>query len=78
MRKIPDISSTCFGRTVPKFGNNVLTFLDVNKIKDSSLLLHAIHSPFYWRILKKAILYSGFKNTYKTIREVRKLQPIHE
>jgi hypothetical protein len=25
------------------------------------LLLHAIRSPFYWRILKKAILFSGFK-----------------
>jgi hypothetical protein len=33
--------------------------------KDSSLLLHAIHSPFYWKILKKTILFSGFKNHYK-------------
>jgi hypothetical protein len=23
-------------------------------------LLHAIHSPFYWRILKKTRLFSGF------------------
>jgi hypothetical protein len=28
-------------------------FLDINLTKDSSLLLHAIHSPCYWRILKK-------------------------
>jgi hypothetical protein len=33
--------------------------------KDSSLLFYAIYNPFYWRILKKTILYSGFKNTYK-------------
>jgi hypothetical protein len=29
--------------------------------KDSSLLLYAIHSPFYLRIFKKTILFSGFK-----------------
>ncbi len=28
---------------------------NINLTKDSSLLLHAIHSPFYWRILKKTI-----------------------
>jgi hypothetical protein len=27
--------------------------------------IRAIHSPFYWRILKKNILYSGFKTPYK-------------
>jgi hypothetical protein len=43
----------------------------LTKTKDSSLLLHAIHSPFNWRI-KKTILISGFKNPYKTIRETRK------
>ncbi len=31
-------------------------FLDINLTKDLSILLHAIRSPFYWRILKKAIL----------------------
>jgi hypothetical protein len=41
------------------------------KSQDSSLLLHAIHS----RILKKTILFSGFKNTYK---KVRKLESLHE
>ncbi len=28
-------------------------FLDISLTKDSSLLLHAIHSPFYWRIFLK-------------------------
>jgi hypothetical protein len=41
-----------------------MEFLDINLKKDSSLLLHAIHSPFYWKILKKTMLYSGFKNPY--------------
>jgi hypothetical protein len=27
--------------------------------------------PFYWRILKKTILYSGFNNPFKKIRETR-------
>jgi hypothetical protein len=42
-----------------------MKFLDINLAKDSSLLLHAIHSPFYWRILKKTILFSGYKNPCK-------------
>ncbi len=46
--------------------------------KESSLLLHANHSPSYWRTLKKTILYSGFNNPYKNIRETRKLETIHE
>jgi hypothetical protein len=37
-----------------------IEFLDINLRKESRLLLHAIHSPFYWWILKKTILYSGF------------------
>jgi hypothetical protein len=28
-------------------------------------LLHAIDNSFYWRILKKTSLFSGFKNPYK-------------
>jgi hypothetical protein len=40
---------------------------------DKSLLLQAIHSPFYRRILNKTSLFSGFK-----IREARKLESIHE
>jgi hypothetical protein len=42
-----------------------MEFLDISLTKDSSLLLHAIQSPFYRGILKKTLLYSGFKNTYK-------------
>ncbi len=30
-----------------------MEFLPIKLTKDSSLLLHAIHSNFYWRILKK-------------------------
>jgi hypothetical protein len=39
-----------------------MEFLDISLTKDSSLLLHAIHSPFYWRI-KKTLL--CFQNPYK-------------
>jgi hypothetical protein len=52
-------------------------FLDINLTKDLNFLLHAIHSPFYWRILKKTILYSGFKIP-KKIRKTRKLESIPE
>jgi hypothetical protein len=47
--------------------NSEMEFLDISLIKESKLLLHAIHSPFYmyWRILKKTIVYSGFKNLTK-------------
>jgi hypothetical protein len=40
-------------------------FLDIKVTKDLSLLLHAIHSPFYWRILKKTIVFAGLKILYK-------------
>jgi hypothetical protein len=46
--------------------------------KDSSLFLHAIHSPFYRRILKRTILYSGFNNPYKKSARQDKLKSIHE
>jgi hypothetical protein len=42
-----------------------IEFLDISLTKDSSLLLHVIQSAFYWRILKKIILFSGFKKPYK-------------
>ncbi len=57
-----------------------MEFLDITHIsltKYLSLLLHAIHSPFYWRILKKTILFSGFKILTK-IRKTIKLESIHE
>ncbi len=55
-----------------------MELLDINVTKDSRFLLHAIHSPFYWRILKKTILFSGFKNSHKKICKTRKLESIHE
>ncbi len=55
-----------------------MEFLDINLTKDSRILLYAIHSPFYRCILKKTILFSGFKNHYKKICENRKLESIHE
>ncbi len=44
-----------------------MEFLDINLTKYSSLLLCAIHGPFYWWILKETIpvLFSGFKNPCK-------------
>ncbi len=55
-----------------------MVFLDINLKKDSSLLLNAIHSPFYWRILKKTILFFGFINPYKKFRKTGKVGSIHE
>jgi hypothetical protein len=52
-----------------------MEFFEINFTKDSSLLPHAIHSPFYWRILKKTILYSGFNNPCKNPR-TRKFESI--
>jgi hypothetical protein len=42
-----------------------MEFWDINLTKGSSLLLHAIYSPLFWRILKITILLSGFNNPYK-------------
>jgi hypothetical protein len=42
-----------------------MELLGINLTEDSSLLLHAIHSAFYWRILKKTIHIHGFKNPCK-------------
>ncbi len=42
-----------------------MEFLDINLTKDSSVLLHAIHSLSNGGFIKKIILYSGFKNTCK-------------
>ncbi len=59
-----------------------MEFLDTSLRKYSSVLLYAIHSPFYWRIFKKAIVYSSLirvlKILTKKIRETRKLESIHE
>jgi hypothetical protein len=42
-----------------------MEFSDIKLTKDWSLLIRVIHSPFYLRMLKKTILYSGFNNPYK-------------
>jgi hypothetical protein len=55
-----------------------MEFLDINLTKHSSLVLHAIRSSFYWRIVQQTMLYSGFQNPYKKIHETRKLKSIHE
>jgi hypothetical protein len=55
-----------------------MEFLDITLTKDSSMLPRTIHSPFYWRILQKAILFSGFKNPHKKINETRKLHAVQE
>jgi hypothetical protein len=49
-----------------------LKFHDINLTKDSSLLIHAIHSPFYWQILKKPIFFSGFNNPYQKKQRTKK------
>ncbi len=46
----------------PKGKNPEIEFLDINLTKNSIYLLHAVHSNFCWRIFKKTILFSGFKN----------------
>ncbi len=40
--------------------NPEMEFFYINLTKDSTLLLHAIHSPFYWQI-KKTRLYFGLQ-----------------
>jgi hypothetical protein len=55
-----------------------MELMDISLKKDLSLLLHALHSFFYWRILKKTILFSGFQNSYKKFSETRKPESIHE
>jgi hypothetical protein len=57
--------------------NTEMVFLDMNSQKNPSLLLHAIHSLVYSRILQKTKLYFGFK-TPKKNRETRKFESIHE
>ncbi len=59
-----------------------MKFLDINltRQKTPSHLLHAIHSPFSWRIIKTpySAFISGLKNPYKKIRETRKVESIQE
>ncbi len=46
--------------------------------KDSSLLLHAIHSPFYWRILKNPYSSLVFKILTKTTAKQENSSFFHE
>jgi len=62
------VAGTLVGESV---SNSEMEFLDFNLTKDSSLLLHAIRSV---STSGKPRLYYGFKNTYKKIRETRKLE----
>ncbi len=39
--------------------------MDINVTKDSSLLLHAIYSPFYRQIFQKTKLFTGFQDPYQ-------------
>ncbi len=51
-----------------------MKFLDISLTKDSSLLLQAIHNPFYWQTLKKTIFFPSSDNLYKKISKTRKLE----
>jgi hypothetical protein len=53
-----------------------MEFMNIHLTKDSSLLL--MHSLFYWRILKKIILFSGFKNPYRQNPQNKKLESLNE
>jgi hypothetical protein len=56
-----------------------MEILDINLTKESSLLLHAIHSPSTGRFSRQPYtsLYS-LKNPYKKICETRKLESIRK
>ncbi len=52
-----------------------MEFLDLYLTKNSSLLLYAIRSPFYWRILKASLV---LKILTIKVCETRNLESIHE
>ncbi len=55
------------------YTSSEIEFLDINLTKDSSLLLHAIHSPFYLANFKENPTLLWFNNPYKKIREIENL-----
>ncbi len=57
-----------------------MDLLDINLTLDSSLFApsYSVFCLFYWQIVKKTTLLSGFKNPYKNINETRKLESIRE
>jgi hypothetical protein len=65
------LAYTQTGSRVQRSAHPEMEFLDTNLTKDSSLCLHAIHSPFYW-ILKKPYTSLVLKKTSKKIRKENK------
>ncbi len=61
----------------PKAPRLEMEFLDIKFTKALNLLLHAIHSPFYWQILKNPYSSLVLKALHKN-RETKKLESIHE
>jgi hypothetical protein len=55
---VPDFQTMALTSNLKE--NAEMKLLGINFTKESSLLLHAIHSLFYWRIFKKNILFFGF------------------
>jgi hypothetical protein len=55
-----------------------MKFVDTSLTKESSLLLHAIHGPFYWRILKKQYSNLVLKIDINNPRKTRKRKSFHE
>ncbi len=55
-----------------------MEFLDNNLTKDLSILLHAIHSPFYWWILKKTRLFCAFSKSLQKNPRNKKTKFFHE
>jgi hypothetical protein len=55
-------------------------FPEKEYIRGIFVAVHSIPfpSPFYWRILKKTMLFSAFINPYKKIPETRKFDSFHE
>jgi hypothetical protein len=68
------ISNTSGAMGSPKVPE--MEFLDITLTK--RLGGHPFHSPCYWWMLKKTILFSSLKNPCQKIRETRKLKSIHE
>jgi hypothetical protein len=69
--QVQDATNIVRGKGHKYIESTEMEFLNINLAKVSSLLLLAIHGPFYWRIFKE--------NLYSTkIHKTRKLESIHE
>ncbi len=62
------------------FSDTGMEFLDISLTKDLSLLLHAIHSPFYWHNFKEKNRYStlDLKIQYMHAKKSTKQEVLHE